>query len=82
MSEPIAIDIDIRTPEKWIARHFWVGRRRRVFGIVVAFCPTFFALGVELMAGKSKGAAIIIGPVWLGFATLKITTPTPHGDPE
>lgn len=66
------VTVDLRTPEKWVARGFWAWRRRRTFGIVVAFCPTVFAAGIEVMNGYGKGLAIVAGPLWIGFATAKI----------
>lgn len=65
-------EINLITPEKWVSRSFWAGRRR-VYGIVIAFSPMIFALGIELIGGegrKAKGAALLLGPCWLGFATL------------
>lgn len=69
------LTIDIRTPEKWVSRSFWAWRGRRTFGIVIAFCPTVFAAGIEVLNGYGKGAAIVVGPLWLGFATAKIDRP-------
>jgi hypothetical protein len=70
MGESIAIDI--RTPEKWAARGFWAWRRRRTFGVVLAFSPAIFAAGFEVLNGYGKGVAIMAGPLWLGFITAKI----------
>jgi hypothetical protein len=64
--------INITTPAKWKAQGFWAWRKRRAFGLVLAFCPTMFSFGGELIVGESKGAALIAGPFWLGFATLRI----------
>lgn len=72
MSDPVTIDL--RLPEKWVARHFWSWRKRRAFGFVVAFSPQILAIGVELIAGSSRGIAFVLGPFWIGFATLKIPT--------
>lgn len=71
------ITIDIRTPEKWAARGFWAWRRRRTFGVVLAFSPVIFAVGVEVLNGYGKGLAVIVGPFWLGFATAKIEQQRP-----
>lgn len=66
------LTIDIRTPEKWAARGFWMWQRRRVFGVVIAFGPSVFAIGVEVLNGFGKGLAVIIGPLWIGAVTAKV----------
>ena len=69
MSNPT---IDIVTPTKWQTKAFFAWRKRRAFGVVLAFSPTIFALGCEAITGGSKGFAVMVGPFWLGAATLKI----------
>jgi len=64
------IEVDLRTPEQWRAGSFWVGHRSRSYGVLIAFCPTVWAIGVELMTGSAKGVAIIIGPLWIGASTM------------
>lgn len=76
------LTIDICAPETWITRHFWAWRKRRAFGVVVAFCPTVLAVGVELITDESKGFAVFVGPLWLGVATIAIAAPDQHGERE
>ena len=63
--------VDVRTAERWSAKAFWRRRSGRTFVLVLAFCPTFFGAGVEVFGGgeKARGAALIVGPFWLGVAT-------------
>ena len=79
MSE--VVTIQLATPTRWQAQHFWMARRNRSFGVVLAFCPSTLAIGGELFgsADTARGAAVFIGPLWLGFATLRkrvIPSPT------
>jgi len=64
-------EVSIITPVTWKANSFWMTRRGRTCGIVLAFSPTTFALGVEAITGSSRGLAVFVGPLWIGFATLR-----------
>jgi len=64
-------EVSIITPVTWKANSFWMTRRGRTCGIVLAFSSTTFALGVEVITGSSRGLAVMIGPLWIGFATLR-----------
>jgi len=74
MGVPVAdrITVDIALPEKWKVKHFWAVRQWRAFGVVLAFSPRVFCLGVELIAGTAKGIALCIGPFCLGGATIRL----------
>ncbi len=74
--------IDISTPAGWIVRHFFRIGRRRAASIVMAFNPHVFALGLEVMTGVGKGAAIIMGPLWIGFAVADTTQDQDGGSSE
>lgn len=74
--------IEISTPAGWIVRHFFRIGRHRAAGIVMAFSPRVFALGLELMTGFGKGGAIIVGPLWIGFAVADITQDQDGGSLE
>lgn len=63
--------VDIIAPVTWRTQGFWKSRRGRTFGIVAAFAPTVFAIGVERISGYSRGLAVMIGPFWIGFATVR-----------
>jgi hypothetical protein len=53
---------------KWSVRTFFRATRNHAGGIVLGFAPTFFAIGVELITGDTRGVAFMVGPFWLGFA--------------
>jgi len=59
----------METQVRWSARFFFRATRRHAGGIVLGFCPSFFAIGGELITGETRGIALMIGPFWLGFAT-------------
>lgn len=61
--------IDITTPVKW---HKFFGRRigNTTLGLAAAFSTKAFFIGVEIIAGSSRGIAISLGPVWIGVAVL------------
>lgn len=56
---------------KWSARTFFRATRNHAGGIVLGFAPTFFAIGIELITGDTRGVALMVGPFWLGFAVSK-----------
>ena len=62
--------LDISTPIGWKVRHLWVHKMGRYSAVVFAFCPTHFAVGFEFLVMESKGLAVMLGPFWIGFATL------------
>jgi len=68
---PAICEVNIIAPVTWRTEGFWMNRQGRIFGIVVAFAPTVFAIGLERIAGYSRGLALMIGPLWIGFATVK-----------
>lgn len=65
---PHEVHVDFETPVKWSKRTFFRATKRHVGGIVLAFAPTYFAIGAELIAGDTRGVALILGPFWVGFA--------------
>lgn len=75
MTDPAAIaagpEVSIIAPVGWRTQAFWAARKGRVFGIVVAFSPSVLALGIEAIVGYSRGIAIMVGPLWIGFATAR-----------
>jgi len=58
-------------PIKWSVRTFFRATRNHAGGVVLGFAPTFFAIGVELITGGTRGVALMIGPFWLGLAISK-----------
>ncbi|WP_047866988.1 hypothetical protein [Sphingomonas paucimobilis] len=66
------IVIDITTPVGWSARHFFRIGRRRVAGGIIAISPRVLAFGIEVLNGYGKGAALMLGPLWVGFAIAPI----------
>lgn len=82
MTDIRRVVVDICTPEGWIVRQFFRFGRRRAAGIVLAFSPRVFALGIELMTGFGKGAALIAGPLWIGFTVADITEDQDGGSSE
>ncbi|KMS59989.1 hypothetical protein V474_07820 [Novosphingobium barchaimii LL02] len=66
--------IDISTPEKWHRFKAWRWRDS-CWIVAIAFCPTHFSIGAELLTGFGRGVALQIGPFWLGaaanFSSLK-----------
>jgi hypothetical protein len=65
-------EISVVTPAKWKASHFfWAPKGKRAWGIVAAYCPSFFGLAVEVIGPETVGLAIVVGPFWLGVATIK-----------
>jgi hypothetical protein len=66
---PRRVDVRMETQVRWSARFFFRATRRHAGGIVLGFCPSFFAIGGELITGETRGIALMIGPFWLGFAT-------------
>lgn len=70
------IEVNIISPVKWKTDSFWMTKRGRTCGIVLAFSPTTFALGIEAITGSSRGLALFVGPLWIGFATLRPSRPS------
>ena len=69
---PLEVHVNMEAPIKWSTRTFFRATPRHVGGIVLGFAPTFFAIGAELITGRSRGVALMIGPFWLGFAVASI----------
>lgn len=69
---PPEVHVNMEAPIKWATRTFFRATRRHVGGIVLGFAPTFFAIGAELITGRTRGVALMIGPFWLGFAMSTI----------
>ncbi len=65
---PRQVVVSMDTQIKWSVRTFFRATRTHAGGIVLGFAPTFFAIGVELITGDTRGVAFMVGPVWLGFA--------------
>lgn len=65
--------VDMTTPEKWYRSKCWRWGNT-AWIVAVAFCPTHFSLGGELLTGYGKGFALCLGPFWLGTA---VSLPTP-----
>ncbi|WP_343545556.1 hypothetical protein [Sphingomonas paucimobilis] len=65
---PRRVDIRVETQVRWSMQFFFRATRRHAGGIVLGFCPSFFAIGGELITGETRGIALMIGPFWLGFA--------------
>lgn len=65
---PRHVVVSMDAQVKWSVRTFFRATRNRAGGIVLGFAPTFFALGIELITGDTRGVALMIGPFWLGFA--------------
>jgi hypothetical protein len=69
---PRTVHVSMDAPIKWATRTFFRATRRHAGGIVLGFAPTFFAIGAELITGRSRGIALMIGPFWLGSAVAAI----------
>jgi hypothetical protein len=65
---PRTVHVDMEAPIKWATRTFFRATPNHAAGIVLGFAPSFFAIGAELITGKTRGVALMIGPFWLGFA--------------
>lgn len=65
---PRQIVVSMDAQIKWSVRTFFRATRNHAGGIVLGFAPTFFAIGVELITGDTRGVAFMVGPFWLGFA--------------
>ncbi|KQM65805.1 hypothetical protein ASE75_06130 [Sphingomonas sp. Leaf17] len=61
--------VDVATPVGFEACFHHVIRGPRVLSIGVAVSPTSLSLSVEILAGRTKGLAIGLGPVWI-FLTM------------
>ena len=59
--------INITTPEKWYRSKAWqCGESKWI--VAAAFCPYVLGFGGEIITGYGKGAAIFLGPLWIGVA--------------
>ena len=65
---PRHVVVSMDAQVKWSVRTFFRATRNHAGGIVLGFAPTFFAIGVELITGDTRGVAFMVGPFWLGFA--------------
>ncbi len=68
---PRQVVVSMDAQIKWSVRTFFRATRNHAGGIVLGFAPTFFAIGVELITGDTRGVAFMVGPLWLGFAISK-----------
>ena len=66
--------VDLRLPESWKRNVKWVSPRA-YWMAVAALSFRSLLFGVELIRGDAKGAAIVLGPLWLGVAALPKDTP-------
>ncbi|EZP57236.1 hypothetical protein [Sphingomonas sp. RIT328] len=66
------VHVNMEAPIKWATRTFFRATKRHAGGIVLGFAPTFFAIGAELITGRSRGFALMFGPFWLGFALSRL----------
>ncbi len=68
---PRRVVVSMDAQVKWSVRTFFRATDTHAGGIVLGFAPTFFAIGVEMITGDTRGVALMIGPFWLGFAVSK-----------
>lgn len=67
------VEINLVTPARWRAKVFFPAGPFNC-AIVLAFASTTLAIGAEVFGGggKARGFGIFLGPLWIGFAFLRI----------
>lgn len=67
MPECSALKIKLDVPDKWHRNKAWLVARTPMI-IATAYNPHCWAIGFEVLNGYGKGLAVMVGPLWIGFA--------------